>query len=100
MLVRMRLALMPLVHVVMGAVLAVVLVRVGSFPGSMIVGMLVLMHMVVGMLVRVFVAVLAKAGMLVLMLVFVGMLMAVLVAVFVVALHKPSFLLTTIRIPA
>jgi hypothetical protein len=99
MFVAMRFALVPLVHVVMGAVFAMVLVLVGPFPGSMSVGMLVLMHMFVGMLMHVLVGVLAYAGMLVLMLVFVGMLMAVLVAVFVVALHKPSFLQATIRIP-
>jgi hypothetical protein len=85
MLVRMWFADMPRVVMVMRSVLVRMLVVVAVWSLPVVVGMFVLVDMVVGVGVRVLVAVLAHAGMF--ELVFVAVLVAMLMAVFMIAFH-------------
>jgi hypothetical protein len=85
--------LMPFVfmarmHVLMGAVLAGVGMVVDSVSSPMFMGVLVFVHVLVGMDMGMCMGVLARAGMLVFVYMFVRMLVGMLMMVFMVAFHE------------
>jgi hypothetical protein len=86
--VIMRFVRMPLMHVVMGTMLARVgmVVRTVAFP--MLMRVFVFMPVFMGMNMFVLVGVLAYARMFVFVLVFVGMLVGMFMVVFMVAFHE------------
>jgi hypothetical protein len=78
---------MAFMDMVMETVLPGVLMVVDTFPGAVLMGMLVFVGVLVGMGMNVFVAVPPNPGVLMFMFVFMGVLMGMVMTVFVVAWH-------------